>query len=116
MDVVLDTNIYLGDIRMGGNQFQELFAYLRRTGSRLILPKLVVLELLRTYRDQLTKIVDGAAGAWEKMRQKSTSDPGQFPAPDIDMQVGILEENLPKPARNVQVVPYDDYTGVDVPE
>jgi len=116
MDVILDTNIYLGDIRMGGNQFQELFAYLRRTGSRLILPKLVVFELLQRYRDQLTKVVNGAAGAWTKVREKAVSDPGELLTPDIEQQVCILKDNLRRPPRNVQIVPYDDYTGVDVHE
>jgi hypothetical protein len=38
MDVLLDSNIYVADPKIGGSQFAELFAYLRRTGSSLVLP------------------------------------------------------------------------------
>jgi hypothetical protein len=41
MDVILDSNAYPSDIRMESIKFKNLFDYLRRTQSSLVLPRLV---------------------------------------------------------------------------
>lgn len=116
MDIIIDTNIYLADPKMAGNQFQELFAYIRRTSSRLVIPHLVQLELVERYRDQLREVAQVTAREWAKMRSKAVSDPGDFPAFDVDWQVEELRSLLEKPSRDVHVVFDDDIGGIDVRE
>jgi PIN domain-containing protein len=116
MDIIADTNIYLADPKMTGNRFQELFAYMRRTGSRLVIPHLVHLELLERYRDQLREVAEEAAKEWAKMRSRAVSDPGDFPAFDVDWQVEELHSLLKKPSRDVHVIFDDDIGGIDVRE
>ena len=50
MDVSLDSNIYLSDLRMEGIAFRSLLDYLRKTQSRIILPKVVLDEVIAKYR------------------------------------------------------------------
>jgi len=116
MDIILDANIYLEEPRMAGTHFQELFAHLRRTGSRLILPEVVFQEVLARYHDDLVTHVQKVASAWEKMRARAVSDPGGYPGPDVNGQVAELRKRLLKPAPGVEVVLYDDFSGVDVKE
>ena len=65
MDVILDTNILLQDPAFKRNQFPELFAYLRRTNSRLVIPTLVRDEVRERYRDRLKDYVNSARSASE---------------------------------------------------
>lgn len=116
MHVILDSNIYLRDAKMEGNQFQELFAYLRRTASRLIIPMIVFSEVAERYRAQLSDEVDKTQAAWNRMRKKTISDVGNFPSPHINSEVRALKNRLRQPATGVQAVLYSDLGGVDMQE
>ena len=116
MDVILDANVYLRDVKMEGNQFQELFAYLRRTGSRLVIPMIVFHEVAERYRAQLAEEIARTRNAWNWMRKKAISDLGNFPSPDIRSEGRALKNALRKPAPGVQAVLYPDVSGVDVQE
>lgn len=116
MDVILDTNIYFTDLRMEGNQFQELFVYLRRKGSRLVIPKPVSVELFARYRDKLAAEVPKATRAWEALRKIAIIELEDLAVPDIDEQAVALLTKLHSPARGVEVVRYDNLAQVDVLE
>jgi len=116
MDVILDTNIFIADRKMAGNKFQELFNYLRRKGSRLVIPEVVFSEVLARYRDELTRLVQAAAAAWEKMRGMAVEEPEALEGPDVDWQVTRLREKLLKPAPGVETLLYTDFSGVDAQE
>jgi hypothetical protein len=45
MDIILDSNVYLSDIRMESIRFKNLFDYLRRTRSLLVIRKRSVLTV-----------------------------------------------------------------------
>jgi len=53
MDVTLDANVYLSDPWMEGIAFKSLLDYLRKTQSKLIVPKLVFDEVLARYPERL---------------------------------------------------------------
>lgn len=117
MDVILDTNIYYHDFRMKGTHFQELFTYLRRADSSLVIPRVVMLESEKKYRDALSKPIKELRAAWDGMRAKAISNIGEFDDPvDIDAEVSLFKERLKQPAPKVKVQFYDDYSGVSVEE
>ena len=71
MDVALDTNEFLSDPPMQGVRFQTLLAYLRKTQSRLLIPKIVWDELIARYPERVsTTIWQGG----EPVRQKFWKD------------------------------------------
>jgi hypothetical protein len=116
MDIILDANTYLAEPRMAGPNFQELFAYLRRTNSRLVIPEVVLHEVLARYRDELAKHARRVASDWATMRARAVSDPGDRPRLDVGGQVAALRKRLDKPAPGVEVVVYDDFSSIDVKE
>jgi len=62
MEVVLDSNIYLADLFMESNKFSNLFDFMRRTDSKLLLPALVRDEIVgkhkEKYEGQLRKVTE----------------------------------------------------------
>ena len=54
MDIILDSNVYLSDIRLQSNRFANFFDYVRRTRSSIILPALVRDEVAQKHREKLT--------------------------------------------------------------
>jgi predicted nucleic acid-binding protein len=54
MDVALDANEFLADPRMQSVRFQSLLAYLRKTQSRLLIPKIVWDEVVARYPERLS--------------------------------------------------------------
>ena len=68
MHIILDSNIYLADVQMTGIGFQNLFALVRRTQSKLVLPHLVREEVVARYLDRLTKATNGVEKAWKPYR------------------------------------------------
>lgn len=55
MRVILDTNIYQQDFRLGSGRFQILLDYLGKTGSQVVLPKIVYQELRANYERELER-------------------------------------------------------------
>jgi hypothetical protein len=118
MDVILDSNAYLSDIRMESIKFKNLFDYLRRTKSSLVLPRLVQEEMIAKYRrlldvqakktgqaiDQLNRLI------FEKTSQIHYSAPkSAFAARRVRQNFGALE-------RAGVVRCYAETGGVDVNE
>ena len=77
---------------------------------------LVAQEVGARHREELEASVQRAASAWEKLRGKTVDDPGDFPSPDVDAQVTVLRQRLKEPRPGVQVLLYEDLSGVDVKE
>jgi hypothetical protein len=46
MHIVLDANIYAADYKLSGVAFKTLFDYIRRTESKLILPRIIREEVV----------------------------------------------------------------------
>jgi len=64
MDIILDANAYLQVLHNHGrkfletNQFVELVTYLRRTGSRLVIPLVTFYEVVERYRNRLMEVAE----------------------------------------------------------
>jgi hypothetical protein len=116
MDVLLDSNIYLEDFKMTGNQFTELFTYLRRTGSRILLPHLVLEEVAARYSERLSEASRKARSAHENLWKLTNSDGAQFKEPIVDQEVQALVKRMRLPSKGVRVTEVDDYRAVDFKE
>lgn len=55
MNVVLDTNIFIGNLNMESNNFNILFDYLRKTNSTIFLPRIVYQEVKAVYERKLAE-------------------------------------------------------------
>lgn len=53
MDIVLDTNIYRSDFFMKSKRFEIVFDYLKKTNSKIIIPKIVYQEIAVVYEREL---------------------------------------------------------------
>lgn len=75
MDVILDANAYIQVLHNHGrrflqtNQFTELLIYLRRTGSRLVIPEMTYNEVVARYGERLVAVAKDARDAWVKLQQ-----------------------------------------------
>jgi hypothetical protein len=75
MHIILDSNVYLNDIRMAGISFQNLFALIRRTQSTLVLPHLVREEVIARYEDRLGNAAAAVKTAWKTYSGLMLFDP-----------------------------------------
>src|SRR5260370_15926522 len=116
MDVILDANVFLNDLKFQGTHFAELFAYLRRTGDSLVIPTLVMEEVLERYKDRLKRDLNTAKSSWHVLAAtKMTSQP-RFPHVDFDKEVQKYREQLLNPAPGVTALQYSDVSGIDINE
>lgn len=122
MDVILDANSYIQVLHNHGrsflqtNQFSELLTYLRRTGSRLVIPELTYREVVARYRDRLTAVTKTARDSWSILQGVDMAKRIDFIEPDIEGALGALGELLSHPSQGVQTVIYRDYSRVDIRE
>jgi hypothetical protein len=116
MDVILDSNIILSDFKFQGTQFAELFAYLRRSGGKLVLPDLVVWEVKARYSEKLKDSINAARSSWSNLSATQMNEYPAFPRVKIQDEVKTLEEKLLNPSLGVEVLPYSKVDGVDVNE
>jgi len=116
MDVLLDSNIYLEDLKMTGNQFAELFTYLRRAGSTLLLPHVVREEVTARYSEKLKEAARKARSAHESLWKLANSEGQKFKEPRVDQEVEALLKKMRLPSKGVRVTDVNDYDGVDIKE
>ncbi len=122
MNVILDSNVYLALLLQTGRQFTtstqfaELLAYIRRTGSHLVVPLLVFWEVVERYRSNLTERIEKANSACSRIRKMAMTDVNPFTEPDILREVNELRKLLRRPAEGMRTEIYSDVSGVDVQE
>jgi hypothetical protein len=116
MDVILDSNIILSDFKFQGTQFAELFAYLRRSGGKLVLPDLVVWEVKARYLDRLKNSTNAAKSSWTNLSAIRMNEHPVFPYVDLQKEAKALDEKLLSPSQGVEVLSYSKVDGIDVNE
>lgn len=116
MDVLLDSNIYWQDLHMRRNAFQELFAYLKRTGSTLVVPFVVFYELSERYRRELTEAIKQSNEAFKHVRGMAITSKPTLTSPIVNREVRALKDRLRKPAPGIQSFLYFDLHGVEARE
>jgi hypothetical protein len=118
MDVILDSNVLLSDIRMESIKFQNLFDYLRRTGSHLVIPRLVREEVLakhsRLLRTQ-SKKVEQAIRELNRLTVRA-SNKIDFHPPSPILAKRSLRKKLHQPAKRIKTVIYSNVEAIDVNE
>src|SRR6266700_5115358 len=116
MDVILDSNVFLKDLKFESPQFGELLAYLRRTGSKLVIPSMVMLEVIERYKESLRSSLKTAYRSWVSFAKIRMSPHPEFPYIDFDQEVQKLKEHLLKVSSGIQTVQWSDVSGIDVNE
>jgi PIN domain len=116
MEVILDSNTFLNHHKLSGPQFAELFAYLKRTGSNLVIPSVVLEEVSERYKDRLKSGLNAANRSWLSFAEIRMSPHPQFPHIDFDEEVKKLQERLLNPSPGVKTLQYSDVSDIDVNE
>jgi hypothetical protein len=124
MDVVLDTNIYTALLLSQGrkifssNAFVELFTYLRRTKSNLIVPGPVFHEVIKEYSDLISGSIKKAEDSWATLQRNAMSELiDHLPAPpERDVEVQAFQKELLKPAVGFEVIILEDYKDIALGE
>ncbi|MCI0561036.1 MAG: PIN domain-containing protein, partial [Nitrososphaera sp.] len=116
MDVILDSNAYLTDIRMESIKFKNLFDYLRRTKSSLVLPRLVREETVAKYKHMLEVQARKAAQAVHNLNRLIIDAKSQigFHSPNSKYQIRDLRKKFRAPATGVSVLYYPETKALDV--
>jgi hypothetical protein len=117
MDVILDSNVYLSDVRMESIRFKNLFDYLRRTKSSLVFPMLVVEETVSKYRSQLEAQTKKARKEVEQLNRLLIGKDDRI---RIDIQsryaVRQMRQKFRAPAKGVSVRFHAKTAEIDVSE
>ncbi len=50
MDIILDSNVFRGDLLLRSSDFEVIYDYLRKTGSNIVLPQIILDEVKGLYR------------------------------------------------------------------
>src|SRR5690349_5472364 len=116
MDLILDSNVFLNDLKFESPQFGELLAYLRRTGSKLVIPNMVTLEVIERYKESFRSSLKTAFRYWCSFAKIRMSPHDKFPYINIDQEVQELEEHLLRVSSGIQIVRWSDVSGIDVNE
>lgn len=116
MDVILDSNAYLSDLRMESISFKNLLDYLRRTKCALILPRVVREEIVARYRYMLDVQAKKTAQAIAQFNRLMISKNGeiQFTPPRSIHTVRHLRRKLSGLQNAGLMRYYSDLTGVDI--
>lgn len=82
--VAVDTTEFFGSYYLDSPRWNQLRAYLRRTNTKLIVPEVVIAEIERHFRNELTKTLQDSARASSKLRSMMPSLLPSDPVVDIE--------------------------------
>jgi PIN domain len=122
MDVVLDTNIYIALLLSQGrnifssNAFVELFTYLRRTKSNLIVPGPVFHEITKEYSDLISGSIKKAQDNWTTLQRNTMSRLIDCLPPERDQEVKLFQKDLLSPGYGFEVMVLEDYKDIALGE
>jgi hypothetical protein len=118
MDVMLDSNGYLSDLRMESIAFKNLFDYLRRTKCSLVLPRLVREETVAKYRHLLDQQAKRVAQAVKDLNRLIVNKKSEihFAPPKSVHAARELRDKFREVEKAGLIRYYPDVSGVDVNE
>ena len=112
MHIILDANIYAADYRMKGVAFQSLFEYMRRSESKLVLPRVIREEVVIGYGRRLKSETKAFEEAWRKYRHVDLSDAvPRFQKPDGGNEMRKLRKKLMEPTVGLDPIYVPELTG-----
>jgi len=98
------------------NDFKNLFDYLRRTDSRLVISALVFEEVIAQYREVLKGSIAKGTSAWTEVSDLQFSATQELDFPNLDNESALLERKLKAPAKGIKAILHSDYSRVDIKE
>ena len=117
MDVALDANEFLSDPPMHSVRFQTLLAYLRKTQSRLLIPKIVWDEVMARYPERIsaphTKATNDVRILRSLLLSNNIPEIGEL---DAAKEVSALKRKLKKPSPHVRGLVLNNFSDVSVEE
>jgi predicted nucleic acid-binding protein len=117
MDVALDANEFLSDPRMQSVRFQTLLAYLRKTQSRLLIPKIVWDEVIARYPERLSGPYSKAATDLKILRNLLlVAKIPEIAELKVDKEVAALKRKLKKPSPYVRSIILKNFSEVSIEE
>jgi hypothetical protein len=114
MHVILDSNIYVSSYRMDTISFQNLFDYLNKTKSSLVLPRLVREEVVADYVKDLKKAAKVAKEAIHDCRRVQLKPPATFSMPTLSNEKREMRQHLMKPKPGVSLIYLAKADGVQI--
>src|SRR6267154_2387312 len=102
MDVMLDSNVILADIRFQATGLAELLDYARRKGDFVAIPQVAFEEVKARYRERLKSMASNLGD----MRRKLFVVGDKLPHIDIEAEMEALEKHLNQPDKKVRVAIY----------
>jgi hypothetical protein len=112
MYIILDSNIYAADYRMNGVAFQSLFEYMRRSESKLVLPRVVREEVVVSYGRRLKSEAKAFEEAWRRYRHVDIADHvPTFRKPDGKYEMTQLRRKLMSPMAGMKPIYVQEITG-----
>jgi hypothetical protein len=117
MDVALDANEFLSDPCMQSVRFQTLLAYLRKTQSRLLIPKIVWDEVIARYPERISGPHSKAANDLKGLRNLllATKVP-EIGKLEMEKEVSALKRKMKKPSPHVRALILNNFSDVSVEE
>jgi hypothetical protein len=116
VDIILDTNTILEDPQFQGYKFRELFAYLRRTNSRLVIPSTVREEAKARFRDRLSAKLKRAREVLKDLGQLSGEDHSDLLTVDLEQSVADLDARLVQPSSGIRPTVFPLLAEIDFEE
>jgi PIN domain-containing protein len=122
MDVILDANIYTALLLSQGrkiflsNAFVELFTYLRRTKSNLIVPGPVFHEVIKEYSELISGSIKKAQDSWTTLQRDTISKLTDCFPPKRDAEVKAFQEKFLNLGLGFEVVVLEDYKNIALGE
>jgi predicted nucleic acid-binding protein len=119
VNIFLDTNVWLEDKHLTSTGFSSLCAYLKRTGSSIVLPNLVLEEVLGVYERKLVEKCEKAFSARRDVlnyliRQESHNTKFKLRV-DSSVEVEAFRKRLLEPSPGIKTVQCDE-SKIDIRE
>jgi hypothetical protein len=103
MHIYLDSNAIGDNFRFDSIAFENLFDFIRRTQSVLVIPEAVRIEVLATFDRILDQRTKKARNTWDDLHRILVS-PQEFDEPDSEYERDALMERLDSPDDNITTV------------
>lgn len=116
MDVALDTNEFLSDPPMRTVRFQTLLAYLRKTQSRLLIPKIVWDEVIARYPERVSGPHGKAANDVRILRNLLLTKIPELGELNVEKEISALRQKLRKPSPYVRALILTNFSDVSAEE
>ena len=116
MDVILDTNIIAADFSLRKNRFANLFDYLKRTSSNMVVCKVVWDEIRVKYLEKIKGDVARVSSAWQELSKTQMTVARKPDMPDPERELEYFLDRIKNPGKGVRIVFYTDYSRIDVDE